>query len=263
MCSASLGLTLAAKHSAPVVLIGVALAGMGAILLESRVGLSYSRPRRFLKLAVMLVGALVVLWAFYGFRYTESSSGEDLFNRPLPEKITDVTSPAYRFVLTALSQTHVVPRAYLWGFADTVRAGMEGRALPQMAFGKVYEGKAPWFLFFPGIIAVKLPIGLGLLSVLGLVLFVAGRLPPAWKSAGCILLVTLTLFLLVLSRGATYGGVRHALPVVALLAVFGGMTAAGARDFQSIASSENRSIARISSRMRFGNPDASAMGIFQ
>jgi hypothetical protein len=35
-----------------------------------------------------------------------------------------------------MASTHVVPRAYIWGFADTIRAGLEGRAFPINAFGR-------------------------------------------------------------------------------------------------------------------------------
>lgn len=223
-CCAFLGLALATKHSAPVVLIGVVLAGIGAALLQSAEKHHASRASRFLKMGVMLLGALVVLWAFYGFRYTESPSHDEFFNRPLAQKIMDINSPAYRVVLNVMSKTHVVPRAYVWGFADTVHAGMEGRAFPQLAFGKSFEGNAPWY-FFPGVIAVKLPIGLSFLSILGIALFVAGRLPKEWNFACAILLVTTGCFLFVLAHGATYAGIRHALPVVVLLSLSAGIAA--------------------------------------
>ena len=225
VCSVFLGLALAAKHSAPVTLVGVAIAGLGVAFLQPITTGNASRFSRSVKLATMLVGALVVLWAFYGFRYTESRSGEEVFNRPLAQKIFDVNAHSYRLVLTAMYKTHIVPRAYTWGFADTVHAGMEGRMIPQLAFGRFYERKAPWY-FFPGTIAVKLPIGLLLLSLLGTALFATGRLPNEWNFVSSILLITMIVFLLVLARGATYAGVRHALPVVVLLGVFGGIAAA-------------------------------------
>lgn len=224
-CSVFLGLALASKHSAPVALMGVVLAGIGSALLQWEDQHDTSRISRILKLGTMLLGALVVLWAFYGFRYAEARGGEESFNRPLSQKIADINSPAYRLVLTAMSKTHVVPRPYVWGFADTVHAGMEGRLYPQLAFGKLYEGNAPWY-FFPGAISVKLPIGLGVLSVLGIILFVTGRLPKEWNFASSILLVTLFVFFFVLAHGATYAGIRHALAVVVLLSIFAGIAAA-------------------------------------
>ena len=69
-----------------------------------------------------------------------------------------------------MATTHVVPRAYLWGFADTIRAGMEGRESPQLIFGKVYDFRGPRY-FFPAMIAVKVPIGLIVVTLIGLFLF--------------------------------------------------------------------------------------------
>jgi hypothetical protein len=225
--SAFLGFALATKHSAPVALVGVALAGSGILLLQAKARVDASRKLRFIKLAVMLIGSVAVLWLFYGFRYAEGHTDQEQFNRPLLAKILDVDSPSYRRVLGAMDKSHIVPRAYLWGFADTVHAGMEGRMITELAFGNAYDRKAPWY-FFPCVIAVKLPIGLGLLSVLGIILFGWSRLPVEWNSACAVLLLTLIVFLVVMSRGATYGGIRHAMPVVILLSVFGGIAAASA-----------------------------------
>ena len=75
---------------------------------------------------------MLVLWASYLFRYSESPAGQESFNRPLVDKINDVASPTYHAMLATMATTHVVPRAYLWGFADTIRAGMEGRERPSI-----------------------------------------------------------------------------------------------------------------------------------
>jgi hypothetical protein len=56
-----------------------------------------------------------------------------------------------------------------------------------------------------------------------LFLFFGRRLPPE-RSAGLVtVLAASILFFLVLALGSTYAGVRHALPVIALLAIFGGL----------------------------------------
>ena len=119
-----------------------------------------------------------------------SPSGLESFNRPLVEKIHDIASPRYHAVLAAMAATRVVPRAYLWGFADTIRAGLEGRESPQLIFGKVYDFRSPRY-FFPAMIAVKVPIGLSVLMLLGLFLFLARRIPPDWiLPCGVVLAVT-------------------------------------------------------------------------
>ena len=221
-CSAFLGLALTAKHSAPVVLLSVTLIGAAFAMLQPLPSPKDSRWPKFVKLGMVLGGAVVILWASYLFRYSESPSGVESFNRPLVEKINDVASPRYHAVLATMAATHVVPRAYLWGFADTIRAGMEGRESPKLFFGRLYHFKGPKY-FFPAMIAVKVPIGLIALMLLGLFLFFTRRIPPDWFFPCGVVLAVVMLFLLVLSQGATYAGIRHALPVVVLLAVFAGV----------------------------------------
>src|ERR1700730_12128639 len=223
-CSAALGLALGAKHSAPIFYVFVALTGRVLSLV-----LPAAQPRgtRFLRLAKLfcvVAGAVVILWSLYFFRFTESGTHNETFNRPLAAKIGDLSSPAYRFVLTQTAAAHLLPRDYVWGLADTVHAGLEGRAFHQLAFGHLYYSKAPWY-FFPGVIAVKLPIGLILLALSGLFAFFTGRFPRDWNISAAVLLAGLLCFFFVLSRGATYAGVRHGLPAVPFLAVLAGMTA--------------------------------------
>lgn len=231
-CSAALGLSLATKHSAPIFFIFVALTGTTLALTVPVSRPAPSRLFRFVKLSALVVGALIVLWGFYLFRFAESSTEHEVFNRSLADKIGDVQSPTYRFVLTEMASSHVVPRAYVWGFADTVRSGLEGRAFTLTAFGHSYFKTGPKY-FFPGVIALKLPIGLGILVLIGLFLFFARRLPKDWSVGLSIVLAALLLFLLVLARGSTYGGIRHALPVVVLLSIFGGVATKMAFDSKS------------------------------
>ncbi len=221
-CSAFLGLALTAKHSAPVVLLSVALIGVALAIVQPLRSPKDSRWPKFVKLGAVFGGAIVILWASYLFRYSESPSGLESFNRPLVQKINDVASPRYHAVLATMAATHVVPRAYLWGFADTIRAGMEGRESPKLFFGKLYHFKGPKY-FFPAMIAVKVPIGLIALVLLGLFLFFTRRILPDWFLPCGVVLSVAVLFLLVLSQGATYAGIRHALPVVILLSVFAGV----------------------------------------
>ena len=221
-CSAVLGLDLATKHSAPVFLIFIALVGFMLALAAPNSRPVQSRAFRLAKVFAVLAGALLVLWGAYFFRFSESETTQVTFNRPLEDKITDVQSPAYRLVLSALRATHVVPRAYVWGFADTIRAGLEGRAIPITAFGRAYLGRAPRY-FFPVMIGLKLPIGLGCLVLMALFLFFARRLPNEWNTWLTVILAAAIFFLGVLIRGATYAGIRHALPVVILLAIWGGV----------------------------------------
>lgn len=221
MWSLALGLALATKHSAPIFLIFLFLTGVALALATPVLDSGDSRPVRFAKLFTVLIAALVILWGFYRFRYAESNSGREAFNRPLAEKIADVHSPIYRTVLKGMAATHSVPRAYIWGFADTIRAGLEGRSIPITAFGRPYVGTGPRY-FFPAMIALKLPIGLSVLVLLGLFAFFKRLLFPGPNLGLAIVLAAVLLFLLVLVLGSTYAGIRHALPIVVLLSVFGG-----------------------------------------
>ncbi|HEY6945470.1 MAG TPA: hypothetical protein VI431_10055 [Candidatus Acidoferrum sp.] len=227
MCSMALGLALATKHSAPIFLIFLVLTGVALALATPVLRSGDSRFIRFAKLSAVLIAALVVLWAFYLFRYAESNVGHEVFNRPLADKIADVHSPIYRSVLRGMTSTHVVPRAYIWGFADTVRAGLEGRNDPITAFGRPYLGTGPRY-FFPAMIALKLPIGLDVLVLIGLFVFFKRLLLPTLNLGLAIVLAASLLFLLVLALGSTYGGIRHALPVVVLFSIFGGCAIQGA-----------------------------------
>lgn len=232
-CSLFLGLALAAKHSAPVVLLTIAAVGTWRAFLSPVRQAGDSKARKLAKVGAVLAGAMAILWGFYVFHYSESKTGQDVFNRPLADKIADVHSAFYHAVLVGLQATRIVPRPYLWGFADTVHAGMEGRPYPHLMFGKYYQGRGPRY-FFPAMIAVKLPIGLLILALVGLILFLARKLPPQWTSPAAMILAATVAFLLVLMTGSPYAGIRHALPVVVLLSIFAGLFTGCALESNSI-----------------------------
>jgi len=221
--SVVLGLALATKHSAPVFAILLAIAGLLLAWLTPCAHANDTRIRRLAKLSGVLLGSIVILWAFYLFRFTESPTNAEVFNRPLADKIADLHSPVYRFVLTRFASAHLLPRAYIWGFADTIRAGIEGRVETRLFYGRIYYGKVPPY-FFPGILAAKLPLGLIALIFLGLFLFATRRLPPLFHLPVLVILGVSTGFLFVLMSGASYGGMRHALPLALLLYILAGMS---------------------------------------
>jgi tetratricopeptide (TPR) repeat protein len=221
VCSLALGLALATKHSAPIFFLSMIGAGIVLAIKAPVSPPGNSAFIRFAKVSAVAAGALIILWSLYLFRFHESGARREAFNRPLADKIADVHSPTYRFVLEKMASTRVVPRAYTWGFADTIRAGLEGRAFPITAFGQSYLGTGPKY-FFPAMIGLKLPIGLDLLVTFGIFMFFTRRLPGESNVAFSVVLTAVLVFLLVLSRGSTYAGVRHALPAITLLAVFAG-----------------------------------------
>ncbi len=215
-----LGLALAAKHSAIITVVAVGLLGTMLVFVGRGNGLTPVR-RLGLVVAVML-GAVLVLWGFYGFRYRDSPEVGEFFNRPLATKIDDIRSAGPKTLMGTLADAHLLPASYLWGLADTFRAGVEGRGNPVFAFGKAYLNRAP-FYYAPGIWGAKLPIGLLLLTLTGLILLFFRKLPRSslWPLAGLGLLAGL--FWLALATGSTYGGVRHALSLLPLFAVLGAL----------------------------------------
>ena len=213
------GLALSSKHSAVLTFFVVAIVGAFSALFWPRGDAFTKRVRRLGIVGAVLAGSIVILWGTYFFQYYESPlTTEDRFNRPLAEKINDVKSPVYRAGLNLMADGYLFPRSYTWGMADTIRAGAEGRIGDAFVMGKLYYGSAPWF-FAPVMIAVKLPLGLLVLVIVGAGALLARRgptefLPPV---AGLCLLSAMVIYFVI--RGSSYGGIRHLLAVYPLLAV--------------------------------------------
>jgi tetratricopeptide (TPR) repeat protein len=172
---------------------------------------------------------MLLLWASYGFRFHADASGGDAFNRPLAEKIADVSRPALRQALTVADRYHLLPRAYLWGLADTLRTGVDGRGIAlHLIWGKLYEGRNPWFTW-PAILAAKIPLALSALALLGLGLLWRAPLPASarWMLAALLAASAFHLAALMVSPAA-WGGVRHATPLIAAAAISGGAAVAEA-----------------------------------
>src|SRR5262245_23520845 len=223
LVAVSLGLALGAKHSGLITLLAVAvLGGVKAICAPAEIGLRH-RAWRLGNLAAVVLGPFVVLWGCYGFRLNEGGGGSVSFNRPLAEKINDLKSPLQQQGLRVLAQEQLLPRAYIWGLADIIRAGVEGRDIPLYFFGRSYPDGTPWY-FFPGVLLVKVPLGLLALAALGAAMLLLRKVPRSLASPlGCMLgLAALFLAFLGMSN-AGYAGVRHALAVVPPLALLGAL----------------------------------------
>jgi hypothetical protein len=217
------GLLLATKHSAPLIVLPMLIGCVVALVWQA--GHKHSVARQLLGLAAASVLSLAVLWGAYGFHYRESpgmnAQGQpaETFNRPLAAKIADLHSPTMRRALTIAQNLHLVPRAYIWGLADTLRAGVEGRPIWINAFGHSYQGKAPGWVPFADLV-VKLPPAFLLLAIYGIALLLLGRLDdtvslPLAGFAG----MAAFFMLFIAHNGIFYAGLRHWLFVVPLLAV--------------------------------------------
>lgn len=225
----ALGLVLGSKHSA---LAG--LAGLGAVLAVGvlaglRHGGVAEMARRGLRVGVAGLLGLLLLWSMYGFRFHAGPDGSDGFNRDMADKVADLNIPHWREGIAFADAVHLLPRAYLWGLADTVRAGVEGRGQgSHLVWGVSHKGRPPWFTW-PSILVSKIPLGLMLMSLLGLVALRWAPLPPAVRwTLGAAGSVGLLHLLALMSGQGTYGGIRHALPIVVLLALPAGALVAAA-----------------------------------
>jgi len=223
LLSIVLGLTLSAKHSGLIAFGFTGVLGLAAILWEFR------QEKRVMawRICIFLLafaGAVTILWGTYGFHYREGKGSDEKFNRTLASKIGDVRSPIWRASLTGLDELRLLPRSYIWGLADIVRTGLEGRAYSTYAFGRLtFMERRP--LIFPGYIAVKLPLALTVLSCLGCTIAFWPGTSRADKLAVAVLLLLAVTQLVILARsGADYAGVRHALTVYFVMAILGGFS---------------------------------------
>lgn len=218
IAAGALGLAFGAKHNGIVAGVAVALLGVIAVVRRAET----PRLRRAAIVLAVLFGSVVVLWAQYGFRFYETRPGVETFNETLAVKLAALHTGAFRDILNAVTRAHLLPRAYLWGLADVLRSGVEGRAYPFAIYGHTFIGHTPWY-YFPGEMLAKVPIGLMLLSLAGLVL--AWRAQARDAVLGMAILAGCVLVTLMLSNSG-YAGVRHALGLYPPLAILAGITLA-------------------------------------
>ena len=218
----TIGLTLGAKHSALPGLLGLgAGAGLAAIVSGWRSGARVVFGRLG-KLALAGLLGWMLLWAQYGGRFHAARDGSDPFNVPMTRKVDDLRKGLARTVIGLADRSHLLPRSYLWGLADTVRTGVEGRGLHHLFFGKWYTGHPPAY-FWPGLVAAKVPLFLLALALLGAAALWRAPLTREMRALlFCTACVAGAHLLALLSSEGTWGGIRHALPLISSLAILAG-----------------------------------------
>lgn len=229
----SMGLALAAKHSALPGLIGIGAFVIGAAVWQGARAPEAPRRQRLRRVAarvargtVAFLIALGVLWAWYGFQYHAGPDGSDSFNRPLAAKLAELRSPVHRTIIGLLDGLHILPRSYLWGLVDTIRAGVEGRGQNgNLLWGVNVIGDPPWYLW-PSYLVAKMPLGLLGLAAAGALALRRLSLTPVQRAALlAVLAMALFHFIALLGSQGTYAGIRHALPIVVALGILAGAAA--------------------------------------
>lgn len=228
-CGVAVGLALGSKHSALAGVAGMVVVMAFAALRGLRDGGVRMVARRSLQLVLAAVVSLAVLWGQYGLRFHAGPDGSDAFNRAMQDKIADLNIAHWRDTIAFADRHRLLPRAYLWGLADTVRAGVEGRGQSShLVWGTQHKGRAPWFTW-PSVVLAKVPLALMALSLLGLALLPRSGLSAKAKwTLAALLAGSATHLLALMGSQGTYGGIRHALPLLVTLAVLAGAAVAWA-----------------------------------
>ena len=209
------GLTLSSKHS------GILLAPMllGLTLVEIACAERGRRRRMagtlFGGLAVTVIVAVVVLWAFYGFRYAARPAG--LVMNPTLSEYAAPLKGLNSWVIGHFANWRLLPESYLLGMTDIHYAAQQ---YPIFLLGHDYAHGVWWY--FPVALSIKTTLGLIGLVVLACVALIGRRLRQGRELA--YLIVPGAIYLAVAILSGMNIGTRHVLflyPLAALLAAAG------------------------------------------
>jgi hypothetical protein len=207
------GLALASKHTGMLVLPMLLLLAIYELVRNGRMPFFKPALRLGVALVAMTVIAVVLLWAFYGFRYAARPNGLQL-NPPLAAYVQDL-KPHESWAITTMARWHVLPESYLYGLAD-VR--LTANFYTSYVLGKIYA-HGVWF-YFPIAFLIKSTIGFMALSLLAIAAIATRRLTRGREI--WFLLVPTAFYLLVAFAVGMNIGVRHILPVYVFLSVLDG-----------------------------------------
>jgi hypothetical protein len=207
------GLALAAKHSTVLllpmlVLLAVYVVGERWWSRRREAGearaLGMDAVRMVGVLAVVIGIAVVVLWAFYGFRYAARPAGLTL--SPSLAGYVQPLAPGEAAGILFAGRHHLLPESWLYGLAD-VRAMANG--MTSYFMGTNYE-HGVWF-YFPVLFTIKSTLGM-----LGLLLLTGVGIGRGWvrgRRALVFLILPPVVYFLVAMDSHLNIGARHILPV--------------------------------------------------
>ncbi|MGB8833384.1 MAG: phospholipid carrier-dependent glycosyltransferase, partial [Candidatus Sulfotelmatobacter sp.] len=215
------GLLLATKHSG--ILIGPMFVSL--IAWEVLTAPGPERKRTALRLTggfvAIVVVSVLVLWCFYGFRYSARPAGVE-FSTSVAQYAAPLPHFEYACMM-AVSRLHLLPESYLVGLIDVKLAAA---FYPTFLLGKVYA-HGQWD-YFPFVILIKTTLGLLLLLVLATFATVTGKLKK--RRELFYALAPPVFYLAVAMMSGMNIGARHLLPMYAFVIIFaaaGTVTLAG------------------------------------
>jgi hypothetical protein len=220
-CGLAAGLALATKHTGLLVFPMLILLALSEVI-RSRGSIqktnldqeSRGRGKQMIMLGAALIAvglmSVVILWAFYGFRYRARPAGLEL-GPPLDAYVAGLRSSESGAIL-ALANWRLLPEAYLYGLVDVRKVAQESMSY---VFGKPYP-HGVWF-YFPVSIAIKSTLSFLVLALLAVVAIATRRLNH-WREI-LFLTVPPALHLLVAMSSGLNIGVRHILPLYVFISV--------------------------------------------
>ncbi len=207
------GLLLATKHS------GVLLAPMLVLLIlwEIVYAPKEARGKTALRLGGALAGivviATVVLWAFYGFRYSARPAG--LAMSTTVEEYVQPLSSFNAHAVLAIAHLHLLPESYLIGLVDVKRMA---QFYPTFVLGKQYAHALWWY--FPVVLLIKTTLGLLALLAVACIAIITGKLHRG-RELAYVLIPMVVYFAIAVAAGMDIGA-RHLLPVYTFAFVLAG-----------------------------------------
>jgi 4-amino-4-deoxy-L-arabinose transferase-like glycosyltransferase len=216
-----MGLLFATKHSG-VLMIPILLL---IVIREAICATKGLKIRTLLRLsgafAVMLLLAVGVLWAFYGFRYAARPAGLELI--PPMSEYSQGLGHVSRGLILWIARLHLLPESYLMGVVD-IR--IFAKDFSTYALGTWYPHGVWWY--FPVALSIKTTLGMLALVLLAGSALITGKLVPdsTQRRALAYLLIAAGFYLAFAMWNGVNIGVRHVLPFYAFAAVLLGATVA-------------------------------------
>ncbi len=215
--SVAAGLCLASKYSGVLLLpILLLLAVSEALLHKSDSVLARGgRARYLLRLTVSLVAvgfvSLVILWAFYGFRFQARPEGKAIAP-PFDAYVSQINRPVAEKAISFVARHHLLPEAYLYGFTDVLIAP---RYVTPYLFGKVY----PHGLWYYPLATFVIKSTMGFLALLLILLLSVALLGVgSWREFLYLSVPSAIYLLAALTSGFNHGN-RYLLPLYPFLCV--------------------------------------------